>query len=83
MNIAPFAHGLGIGWMSPVLRDLTTDQSPLAFEVLVEDVSWIGSLVGIGAMLGNILAGTLMNRIGRKPVMFGLAVPTLVGLASR
>ncbi|KAH8368899.1 hypothetical protein KR200_001001, partial [Drosophila serrata] len=78
VNIAPFAHGLAIGWMSPVMRDLITDQSPLDFPVLVEDVSWIGSLIGIGAMMGNTLAGTLMNRIGRKPVMIGLALPTLI-----
>jgi len=60
------------------MRDLPTDQSPLAFPVLVEDVSWIGSLVGIGSMLGNILAGILMNRIGRKLVMFGVAFPYMV-----
>jgi len=67
-----------VGWMSPVMRDLPTDQSPLDFPVLVEDISWIGSLVGIGSMLGNILGGTLMNRIGRKLVMFGVAFPYMV-----
>ncbi|KAH8352345.1 hypothetical protein KR084_003519 [Drosophila pseudotakahashii] len=78
VNIAPFCHGLGVGWMSPVMRDLPTNQSPLDFPVLVEDVSWIGSLVGIGSMLGNILAGTLMNRIGRKLVMLGIAFPYMM-----
>lgn len=64
--------------MSPVMRDLQTDQSPLDFPVLVEQVSWIGSLVGIGSVMGNLLAGTLMDRIGRKLVLFGIAIPYMV-----
>ncbi|KAH8321729.1 hypothetical protein KR074_005295 [Drosophila pseudoananassae] len=75
VNIATFSHGLGVGWMSPVMRDLQTDQSPLNFPLLVEQVSWIGSLVGIGSVIGNLLAGTLMDRIGRKLVMFGISIP--------
>ncbi|KAH8283130.1 hypothetical protein KR054_012328 [Drosophila jambulina] len=75
VNIATFSHGLGIGWMSPVMRDLQTDHSPLDFPVLVEEVSWIGSLVGIGSVIGNLFAGFLQDRIGRKPVLFAIAVP--------
>ncbi|KAH8267460.1 hypothetical protein KR018_005249, partial [Drosophila ironensis] len=74
-NSIIFCHGLGIGWMSPVMKDLPSGDSPLSFNVYVEDISWIGSLVGIGAMIGNILAGTLIDRIGRKPIMFGIAFP--------
>ncbi|XP_034667864.1 facilitated trehalose transporter Tret1 [Drosophila subobscura] len=75
VNIATFSHGLGVGWMSPVMRDLQTAESPLDFAVLVHEISWIGSLVGIGSVMGNILAGTLQDRIGRKMVMFGIAIP--------
>ncbi|EDW29084.1 GL18608 [Drosophila persimilis] len=75
VNIATFSHGLGVGWMSPVMRDLQTAQSPLDFAVLVQEISWIGSLVGIGSVMGNLLAGTLQDRIGRKMVMFGIAIP--------
>ncbi|KAH8334417.1 hypothetical protein KR059_009960 [Drosophila kikkawai] len=78
VNIATFSHGLGVGWMSPVMRDLQTDQSPLNFPVLVDEVSWIGSLVGIGSVMGNLFAGFLQDRIGRKLVLFALAVPNTI-----
>ncbi|KAH8368900.1 hypothetical protein KR200_001005 [Drosophila serrata] len=78
VNIATFSHGLGVGWMSPVMRDLQTDQSPLDFPVLVDEVSWIGSLVGIGSVMGNLLAGSLQDRIGRKLVLFATAVPNTI-----
>ncbi|TDG53575.1 hypothetical protein AWZ03_000390 [Drosophila navojoa] len=75
VNISTFAHGIGIGWLSPVMRALQTPGSPLSFEVLVEEVSWIGSLLGIGSVVGNLLAGLLQDRIGRKPVILALTVP--------
>lgn len=78
VNIATFSHGLGVGWMSPVMRDLQTDESPLDFPVLVSQVSWIGSLVGIGSVMGNLIAGLLMDRIGRKMVLFFIAIPYTV-----
>ncbi|EDW03497.1 facilitated trehalose transporter Tret1 [Drosophila grimshawi] len=75
VNISTFAHGIGVGWMSPVMRDLQTTQSPLSFSVYVEEVSWIGSSLGIGSIIGNLLAGLLQDRIGRKPIMYALTVP--------
>jgi len=78
VNIATFSHGLGVGWMSPVMRDLQTEDSPLNFPVLVDQVSWIGSVVGIGSVMGNLLAGFLQDRIGRKLVMLFIALPYTV-----
>ncbi|XP_023170728.2 uncharacterized protein LOC111599335 [Drosophila hydei] len=75
VNFSTFAHGIGIGWMSPVMRALQTPDSPLSFEVFVEQISWIGSLLGIGSVVGNLLAGLLQDRIGRKPVMLALTAP--------
>ncbi|EDW11065.2 uncharacterized protein Dmoj_GI16752 [Drosophila mojavensis] len=75
VNISTFAHGIGIGWLSPVMRALQTPDSPISFVVLVEEVSWIGSLLGIGSVVGNLLAGLLQDRIGRKPVILALTAP--------
>ncbi|KAH8378225.1 hypothetical protein KR093_010297, partial [Drosophila rubida] len=77
VNISTFSHGVGIGWMSPVMRDLQSPESPLSFKVIVEEISWIGSLLGIGSLIGNLLAGFLQDRIGRKPVLYFLAIPYL------
>lgn len=44
----------------------------------MEQISWIGSLLGIGSVVGNLLAGLLQDRIGRKPVMLALTAPYVV-----
>ncbi|KAH8403347.1 hypothetical protein KR222_011080, partial [Zaprionus bogoriensis] len=75
VTLSTFAHGIGVGWMAPVMRELQTEHSPFSFAVFVEELSWIGSLLGIGSVIGNLLAGLLQDRIGRKPVMYALAVP--------
>ncbi|XP_030383924.1 facilitated trehalose transporter Tret1-like [Scaptodrosophila lebanonensis] len=75
INILTFSHGIGVGWMSPVMRDLRTENSPFDFAVVVEELSWVGSVLGIGSIIGNILVGVLHDRIGRKLVMYILAIP--------
>ncbi|XP_030387444.1 facilitated trehalose transporter Tret1-like [Scaptodrosophila lebanonensis] len=77
INILTFIHGLGVGWMSPVMRDLKTEDSPLSFSVVVEEISWIGSVLGIGNVIGNILVGLMQNRVGRKLVLHSIAIPHL------
>lgn len=78
VNLATFSHGLGIGWMAPTMRLLQTDESPLTFALIVEQISWIGSVLGVGSIIGNLVAGFLQDRVGRKPVLYGLAVPYIV-----
>lgn len=75
-----FAHGVATGWISPTLLKLQSDDSPTNFVVTVEEVSWIGSLFGLGSLCGNILFGLLLNRIGRKWCMYLIALPYLVSL---
>ncbi|XP_075151786.1 facilitated trehalose transporter Tret1-like [Haematobia irritans] len=76
--IMMFSHGVGLGWLSPTLSKLQSDSSPLHFTVSVEDASWIGSLLGLGSLCGNIVIGFLQNIIGRKVCMYILAVPHVV-----
>lgn len=44
------------------------------------EISWIGSLFGLGSLLGNIMFGVLLDRIGRKWCMYMLALPVIVRL---
>lgn len=68
------AHGISLGWLSPTLSSLQTEMSPLNFTVNIDEASWIGSLLGLGSMCGNIAIGVLQNKIGRKKSIFLLAL---------
>lgn len=73
------AHGIGIGWFSPTMRKLQTDSdSPVDFPVDVAEISWIGSALGIGATMGNILVGTFIHRVGNKWCLLFIAIPHTV-----
>ncbi|XP_059221130.1 facilitated trehalose transporter Tret1-2 homolog [Stomoxys calcitrans] len=76
--ILTFSHGVGLGWLSPTLSKLQSDSSPLDFPVSVDDASWIGSLLGLGSLLGNIVIGFLQNIIGRKACIYILALPHII-----
>lgn len=44
-NIVTFNFGIGLGWFSPALPMLQSDESPLETGALtISDVSWIGSI---------------------------------------
>ncbi|XP_065354591.1 facilitated trehalose transporter Tret1-like [Calliphora vicina] len=75
VQMLTYAHGIATGWISPTLHKLQSDNSPTNFVVSVEQVSWIGSLFGLGSLSGNIIFGLLLNRIGRKWCMYLIALP--------
>lgn len=79
VNIICISHGIGIGWMSPTLRKLQTADSPLSFPLGVKEMSWVGSALGIGSMIGNSLSGLLINRLGSKACLLFIAIPHSVG----
>ena len=80
-HIMSFAHGLGIGWVSPTVQIIQSPQTPLSFPVTVEQVSWIGSLFGFGFLSGNIMFGLTVNRLSRKLNMYLLAFPHMVSIS--
>ncbi|KAH8263048.1 hypothetical protein KR044_003680 [Drosophila immigrans] len=75
INIICIAHGIGIGWLSPTLRKLQTPDSPLSFPLDVNEVSWVGSALGIGSVIGNSLSGLLISRLGSKTCLLFIALP--------
>ncbi|KAH8369391.1 hypothetical protein KR009_009632 [Drosophila setifemur] len=70
-------HGIAIGWLSPSLRLLGGENSPLGEPLTVSQASWVGSLVGLGSLTGNIIFGLLLDRLGRKLCMYFLAIPNM------
>lgn len=71
--------GGSIGWVSPALPLLQSIETPLTSgPMTTEQVSWTGSTLAFGALVGNILYGYLMVRFGSKMILMSLAVPQLV-----
>ncbi|CAD6995667.1 unnamed protein product [Ceratitis capitata] len=77
-HIITFTHGISLGWLSPIIQVLQSPDSPLSFTITTEQVSWIGSLFGIGFLVGNIFFGLTLDRLGRKLNMYLLAIPHML-----
>ncbi|TDG42783.1 hypothetical protein AWZ03_010795 [Drosophila navojoa] len=77
VHILTLQHGIGVGWLAPSLPFLGSDQTPLNTPITVTETSWVGSLIGLGALTGNIIFGLLLDRLGRKVCMNLLAIPNM------
>ncbi|XP_055848186.1 uncharacterized protein LOC129913473 [Episyrphus balteatus] len=75
VNLIAFSHGIGLGWVAPMLLIFQSPESPLAFNVSVQEISWIGAYVGVGAVTGSLIFGVLLDLIGRKKCLYIVAVP--------
>jgi len=75
-----FTHGVGVGWLAPSLPLLGSEKSPLGQPINIDEASWVGAFVGLGALTGNIIFGLLLDRLGRKMCMYFLAIPNMVNI---
>lgn len=69
--------GMALGWPSPIESFLTSERASL-LHMDVEHFSWVTSLMPLGAILGGVLSGKAADRIGRKPMIIGAAVPFFI-----
>lgn len=74
------AAGTALGWTSPANPKLTnaTDNT-YDFTLSVEEASWVGSSLNLGAAAVCIPIGLLINIIGRKWAMLSLVIPFTIG----
>lgn len=78
-NVLCVCQGCGVGWLSPSLLILRSDESPLLSGKLTKsDAGWIGSMLSLGAILGTLGFGFLANRIGAKKAMMMTAIPITI-----
>ncbi|XP_017845537.1 facilitated trehalose transporter Tret1 [Drosophila busckii] len=78
VNIMTLTHGVGVGWLAPSLPLLGSEESPLGEAISIVEASWVGSLIGLGSLTGNIIFGTLLDRLGRKLCMYLIAIPNMI-----
>lgn len=79
MNIISLAVGASIGWLSPFVSLLQSENSPVE-QISSEQVSWIGGLFCVGALVGTFVYGWLSETIGRFWTSILLAFPQIVRL---
>lgn len=66
VNIGALAAGCALTWSSPTLSKLMNGDTNSGLRITEDEASWVGSLVTLGAAIGPILAGALLDRFGRK-----------------
>ncbi|XP_055295134.1 facilitated trehalose transporter Tret1-like [Sitodiplosis mosellana] len=78
-NLVMLGHGCIMGWVSPAIPRLTSDHTPLSSGPLSnEQVSWIGSINCIGALIGALSFGYITNLMGSKRSILFLTLPSIV-----
>jgi MFS family permease len=71
--------GMNLGWTSPVIPNLSRNDSFLPnLDPDGEEVSWITSLMPLGAILGAVPSGKAADKIGRKLAIGITAMPFLI-----
>lgn len=78
-NSIMVGYGCAIGWLSMALPLLNSDDSPLdTGKLTISEVSWIGAVVCIGALIGNLVSGYIVTIIGSRHTIFMIGFPQLV-----
>lgn len=78
VNIITLSHGCALGWLSPSLPYLRSDESHLVTgPVSSDEVSWIGSSLCIGGFIGTIAFGKIAEMLGKKKALLLLVFPHL------
>ncbi|XP_054716952.1 facilitated trehalose transporter Tret1-like [Uloborus diversus] len=76
---APLMNAVSVGIASTYSSTATEGMKSSYLHPNDDQVSWIGSLLPLSAILGGIVAGYFSDKIGRKGVMMALSVLQLAG----
>nr|XP_018902336.1 PREDICTED: facilitated trehalose transporter Tret1-2 homolog isoform X1 [Bemisia tabaci] len=76
-TIGGFIAGNILAWSSPAGPKLMDGE--YGFPVTEDDMSWVGGIMAIGAIIGCIITGLTVDVFGRKNLMLFLVAPTTIG----
>uniref|UniRef100_A0A336LKQ0 CSON010693 protein n=1 Tax=Culicoides sonorensis TaxID=179676 RepID=A0A336LKQ0_CULSO len=78
-TLVVMGYGAVCGWPSPSIPILLSEElTPLSTGVLgIDQISWVGSLICPGGLLGTLLGGWMCDKFGRKFTACFVAFPQL------
>uniref|UniRef100_A0A1B0DPC5 Major facilitator superfamily (MFS) profile domain-containing protein n=1 Tax=Phlebotomus papatasi TaxID=29031 RepID=A0A1B0DPC5_PHLPP len=77
-NCAAVVYGITIGWASPSIPLLQSENSPLlSGPITEEDGSWINSIMCLGGLFGTFFFGWMADYFGRKWSLYLVALPKI------
>ncbi|KAK2514975.1 Slc2a8 [Columba guinea] len=76
--LGPLSFGFALGCSSPVIAELGKIGDP-DLRLDGDRASWFGSVVTLGAAVGGVLGGYLVDKIGRKLSLMLCSVPYVLG----
>uniref|UniRef100_A0A182LZC2 Major facilitator superfamily (MFS) profile domain-containing protein n=1 Tax=Anopheles culicifacies TaxID=139723 RepID=A0A182LZC2_9DIPT len=81
-NLATLIYGLSIGWLSPNLVLMSSDETPLETgKISSEEAGTVGSIGTIGCMLAPLVCGWVAEIAGRKSALMLIGVTQLISWA--
>ncbi|XP_055317544.1 facilitated trehalose transporter Tret1-like [Sitodiplosis mosellana] len=79
VNLCTIGYGLSVGWYASAFLLYDSDDCPLpSGRVDMDEIAWIGSILGIGGLIGTVAVGWIADRIGRKNSLLAMAVPQII-----
>uniref|UniRef100_A0A480TS17 Solute carrier family 2, facilitated glucose transporter member 8 n=3 Tax=Sus scrofa TaxID=9823 RepID=A0A480TS17_PIG len=78
--LGPLSFGFVLGYSSPAIPSLRR-AAPPAPRLDNDATSWFGAIVTLGAAVGGVLGGWLVDRAGRKLSLLLCTVPFVAGFA--
>ncbi|XP_054895629.1 solute carrier family 2, facilitated glucose transporter member 8 [Poeciliopsis prolifica] len=76
--LGPMSFGFVLGYSSPAIPELSRISDP-RLRLSEVEASWFGSIVTIGAAVGGLLGGWMVQRIGRKLTLMSCTLPFVFG----
>lgn len=78
-NIILLSHGCCVGWLSPSLPILLSEETPLSTgRITNKQIAWLASISSIGSICGTFFCGILSACVGCKRAMIFLAFPPII-----
>ncbi|XP_054466980.1 solute carrier family 2, facilitated glucose transporter member 8 [Anoplopoma fimbria] len=76
--LGPMSFGFVLGYSSPAIPELTRIADP-RLRLSADQASWFGSIVTVGAAVGGLLGGWMVQKIGRKLSLMFCSLPFVFG----
>ncbi|KAL7032244.1 hypothetical protein ACKWTF_007259 [Chironomus riparius] len=78
VNILAMSVGASIGWVSPSISFLQSQETTLDLTLNSDELSWLGGLLPLGALIGTFLFAWLSEKFGRFWILWLTALPQII-----